>query len=143
MTVVHRTIEVPVEPERAFDYVADFSTTAEWDPGVVAAARLDDDPIGVGTRFSVTSAFGDRQLPLVYEITTYERPARVVLIGTGRMFRGEDEIAFTPTSTGTRIDYRADLTLTGLARLAQPFMRGRFEQLADRAMAGLELVLSR
>lgn len=142
MAKVQRTIEVPVTPERAFDYVADFSTTAEWDPGIAAASRLDDGPVGLGSRFAVTAAFGDRALPLVYEITEYERPTRVVIIGTGGVFRGVDEIKFAPSPGGTRIDYTADLSLTGFAKLVQPFMGKRFQELGDKAMAGLQAVLS-
>jgi carbon monoxide dehydrogenase subunit G len=142
MARVERSIVVPVTPEAAFDYVADFSTTAEWDPGIAAASRLDDEPVGLGSRFSVTAAFGDRELPLVYEITEFDRPDRVVLVGTGGVFRGVDTIRFTPVAEGTRIGYVANLTLTGFAKLVQPFMGRRFQELGDRAMAGLQAVLS-
>lgn len=32
-------IDLPIPVEEAFDYLADFSRTAEWDPGVVEAHR--------------------------------------------------------------------------------------------------------
>jgi carbon monoxide dehydrogenase subunit G len=78
----------------------------------------------------------------VYEITAYDRPSHVVLAGTGGVFRGVDTIRFSPVAEGTRIDYVADLSLTGFAKLVQPFMGRRFQELGDEAMAGLEAVLS-
>jgi carbon monoxide dehydrogenase subunit G len=137
MTRVSETIEVAATQETAFDYVADFSTTAEWDPGIDEASRLDDDPIGEGSRFRVMAVFNGRRLPLEYRITAYERPRRVVLVGDGATFHGEDEILFESVENGTRVTYRADLQLRGLARIVEPFMRGRFEELGRKAVAGL------
>jgi hypothetical protein len=40
---VARTVDamdLPIPLEEAFDYLADFSRTAEWDPGVAEAKRL-------------------------------------------------------------------------------------------------------
>lgn len=140
---ITRTIEVSVPVDKAFDYVADFSTTETWDPGIVEGRRVDDGPVGVGSAFDVVADFGGRRLPLRYRITEYERPSRVVLVGEGARFRGVDDIRFSPSAGGTRIDYLADLRLRGLARIAEPFMRGRFEQLSDDAIDGLSRTLSR
>lgn len=142
MTRFVRQIEVPTAVDEAFAYVADFSTTAEWDPGIVEARRLDDGPLGVGSRFEVVSRFGDRRLPITYTITAFEPPSRIVLEGIGERFRGTDEIRFAPGGDGgTRIDYVADLALRGIARVAEPFMRGRFEQVVDEGSTGLERTL--
>ena len=142
MTRFVRQIEVPPPPGEAFAYVADFATTAEWDPGIVEARRLDDGPLGGGSRFEVVSAFGERRLPITYTITAFEPPSRIVLEGVGERFRGTDEIRFAPGADGgTRIDYIADLALRGVARVAEPFMRGRFEQVVDEGSIGLERTL--
>lgn len=143
MAKITRTIEVPVSVDDAFDFVADFSTTETWDPGIVEGRRVDDGPIGIGSTFDVVADFGGQRLPLRYRITEYERPSRVVLVGEGSRFRGVDDIRFSPTAGGTRIDYLADLRLRGPARIAEPFMRGRFEQLSDDAVEGLSRTLAR
>ena len=36
------TIGSPGSPEEVFEYLADFSSAAEWDPGVARAERLDE-----------------------------------------------------------------------------------------------------
>ena len=45
------SIETPRTPAETFAYLSDFSTTEEWDPGVVEAQRLGDASIGDGTEF--------------------------------------------------------------------------------------------
>lgn len=38
-------------PDEIFAYLSDFSSTQEWDPGVIEAQRLGDAPIRKGTEF--------------------------------------------------------------------------------------------
>ena len=137
-----RRIEVPTPPEDTFAYVADFSTTSAWDPGISEARRIDDGPLREGSRFEVVSTFGGREIPVTYTITAFLPPERVVLEGIGERFRGVDEIRFSPAEGGgTRVEYIADLQLRGLARVAEPFMHGRFEQVVDDGARGLERTL--
>jgi hypothetical protein len=142
MTRFTRQIDVPTPLDDTFTYVADFSTTAEWDPGIVEARRLDDGPLGVGSRFEVVSRFGDRRLPIAYTITAFAPTSRVALEGTAARFRGTDDIrcARKPEG-GTRIRYTADLRLRGIARAAEPLMRGRFEKVVDDGSSGLATTL--
>ncbi|MGZ4150553.1 MAG: SRPBCC family protein [Actinomycetota bacterium] len=144
MRRLQETIEVARPIEEAFDEIADFSTTASWDPGIAEARRLDEAPLGVGSRFEVVAMFNARELPLVYEIVEYERPTRVVLRGSGATFQGLDEITCTREGDNhTRIDYVADLRLTGLARLAEPLLGGRFDRMGKDAVRGLKRHLER
>lgn len=143
MTRVQKTIRVNATIEGAFDYVADFSTTAEWDPGIAEASRLDVGPSREGSRFRVVAEFNGRHLPLEYTITAFDRPRRVVLVGEGDTFHGVDEISFESTEGGTIVTYVADLHLKGIARLAEPFMKGRFEELGRKAVEGLQRELDR
>jgi uncharacterized protein YndB with AHSA1/START domain len=63
-----------------FDYTADFSHLEDWDPGVEASRRLGEGPVQSGSRFEVKAKFGTATLPMIYEISLYEPPERVVLI---------------------------------------------------------------
>ena len=141
---VDRTIETTCSQEVAFDFVADFSTTQTWDPGIPSAKRLDGDPIGVGSRFELISRFNSTEQVLTYEVTAYERPRSITLVGDGGNFHGVDVISFAPADGGgTRVTYRADLTLKGFARLAEPFIKGSLDTMSDRAVAGLKAELDR
>lgn len=139
---VERTVEVAASPEAAFDFVADFSRAQEWDPGIPSARRLDDGPIGPGSRFELRSRFGSTEQLITYEITAYDRPHDVTFGGDGKNFRGTDTISFDPLETGgTRVTYVADLGLKGVAALALPFIRGRLDSMSDDAVAGLKAAL--
>jgi carbon monoxide dehydrogenase subunit G len=139
---VERAITTTCHRERAFDFVADFSTTQEWDPGIQAAKRLDDRPIGVGSRFELVSRFGSTEQTIVYEIAAYDRPTSVTLVGEGKTFRGTDVISFSQDAGGgTRVTYVADLGLKGPTALAMPFLRRRLDAMSDDAVDGLRRAL--
>jgi carbon monoxide dehydrogenase subunit G len=139
---VERTFETDCSPERAFDYVADFSTAEAWDPGIPSARRIDDGPLGVGSRFELVSRFGSTEQTIVYEITGFDRPSAVTFVGDGDRFRGTDTISFAARAGGGSIvTYVADLGLKGLAAVALPFLRGRLDEMSDHAVAGLEAAL--
>ena len=139
---VERAITTTCRRERAFDFVADFSTTQEWDPGIQAAKRLGDGPIGVGSRFELVSRFGSTEQTIVYEIAAYDRPTSVTFVGEGKTFRGTDVISFSDDADGrTRVTYVADLGLKGPTALAMPFIRGRLDAMSDDAVDGLRRAL--
>ena len=141
MARITEVLEIPVAPERAFDHVADFTTTAGWDPGISAAERLDAGPLQLGARFRVQLSLGPVELPLVYEITTYERPHRVVLTTVGPTHRGEDDVTFVPSRGGTRLTWNAAFALRGPGLLIDPALGVGFRRAAKEAVAGLETSL--
>jgi len=141
---VERTLDVAASPEVAFDFVADFSRAQEWDPGIPSARRLDDGPIGIGSRFELLSRFGSTEQLIEYEITELDRPHQVTFVGDGKNFHGTDTISFAPAEGGgTRVTYVADLGLKGVAAFALPFLRGRLDSMSDDAVAGLKAALDR
>jgi NAD(P)-dependent dehydrogenase (short-subunit alcohol dehydrogenase family) len=141
MTRLHERIETAMPIDAAFDYVADFANAQEWDPGVAFARRLDDGPIGPGTRYELGVRMGGRVAPMEYRITVFDRPTRVVLAGTGSNVEAVDDIRFERTAGGTAIDYTADIGLGGLLRLAQPFLGRAFERIGREAAAGMAQTL--
>jgi carbon monoxide dehydrogenase subunit G len=139
---VERTFASRCPRERAFDFVADFSSAQEWDPGIPRARRLDDGPVGVGSRFELVSRFNRTEQTILYEVTDLDRPDSVTFVGDGRNFRGTDVISFADDEGGgTRVTYRADLGLKGFAALAMPFIRGKLDTMSDEAVAGLKAAL--
>ena len=142
MSVLREIIEVSQEPEEAFDAVADFSSSAQWDPGVAAAERVADGqtaPSGVGAVYRLTVTFRSRSSDMTYRTTEYRRPDRVVLEGVGPKIAATDTIEFARIDGGgTRITYVADLRLTGLAKVAEPFLGRSFDAMGTRALAGMK-----
>ena len=93
--------------------------------------------MGVGTRYDLIVIFGERRLPMSYEVAVFDPPHRVVLRGTGQTVTAVDDIRFDPEPPCTRIRYIADLRLKGIARVVEPLLRGRFHETGRRAMAGM------
>lgn len=135
-------IDLPVPVEEAFDYLADFATTAEWDPGIVEARRLSRGPIRLGSRFRVVASVWGVRVPLEYRITEYERPTRLVLTGLGAV-ESVDEITFTPRRGGTRVTYEARLELRGLQKLADPLLDVLLQRIGRLAVRGLRERMAR
>ena len=141
MAVLRERIETPLGIDEAFAFVADFANAQRWDPGVASSVRLDDGPLGVGARYRLGIRMGGRVAPMEYEITTFERPRRVVLEGRGSGVRAIDDISFTQTSAGTRIDYVADIRLQGLLRLLAPLAGGALRRIGENARDGMQRTL--
>ena len=129
--------------EEVFDYLADFSTTAEWDPGVVEASRVGDGPVGMGSRFDLVTEFMGRRTALSYEIVAFDRPNLVTLRGENATVVSLDTMRFSDTPEGgTRVSYEADLTLKGPLRALDPLLGLAFNRVGDRAAAGLRAKLT-
>jgi hypothetical protein len=143
MATYRTTFTTATPIDDAFEYLARFSTTAEWDPGVVAAEDLTPGELRVGSAFQVTSQFGPSRVPLRYEIVSLERPVRVVLQAENWAVTSIDTITFDTTGEGTEITYHADLRPRGLARLASPILSLAFGRIGDRAATGLRVAVDR
>ncbi len=128
--------------EEAFWYLSDFSTSAEWDPGVVEAERIGAGAVGEGTEFRLVAEFLGRRTPLTYRIVEYEPPGAVTFVGENATVVSHDRITFEPTATGTRVSYDANLRLKGPLRLADPLLALAFKRVGGRALAGLREVLA-
>lgn len=137
-------VRTPLEREAAFDHLADFTTTAAWDPGIARAERLDDGPIGLGSRFRVHLRLGLVTVPLVYEITAYDRADHLVLDTRSPLHRGRDDVRFRSTLDGTEITWDAEFAVTGpfeVGRLLDPVLGVGFRRAAREAVDGLARAL--
>lgn len=131
------TLETDRPVEEVFAYLADFSTTQEWDPGVVRAKRGEAGELGVGSTFDLVASFLGRENELTYTITEYDAPHAVTLQGENATVVSLDRIATEPAGGGTRITYDADLSLKGPLRLLDPGLKLVFGRVGDRALEGL------
>ena len=135
------TADSPREQEDVFSYLADFSTTQEWDPGVAEAQRMDDGDLGEGSEFRVVADFMGRRTPLTYVVTDYDAPHSITLRGENATVVSLDTITFARHAGGTRVTYDADLRLKGPLGLADPLLGLVFDRIGDRAVAGLRAAL--
>lgn len=130
-------IDLVIPIEEAFDYLADFSRTAEWDPCVAEARRLTRGKVRLGSRFGVTVSVLGRRVALEYRIAEFERPSHLVLSGGAPSLRSVDEISFVARPGGTRVTYDARLELVGIRRIADPLLDLLLQRIGSLAMRGL------
>lgn len=143
MARIVEQIPAPVSAATAFTYLADFTNTLAWDPMIVAARRLDDGPIGLGTAFVVDLAVGSRTVPLTYTITEYAPDERVVLETTGRWYRGRDAVGIAALGdTSSEVTWDATFALRGPLALLDPLLARGFRRVAAQAVAGLAVALA-
>jgi hypothetical protein len=137
MVPLRGVVETQQSQSETFQFVADFENLPRWDPGIERAVRTDGGELGVGSRFEVVARFFGRRVTLEYEVKEYEPPSRIVLEGRGGGVHALDIIHCVSTTTGCRIEYRAELSLEGVTRFAEPAMKPLFERMGRRAVAGL------
>ncbi len=141
MPRLHETINTRLPIDETFAFVADFANNAIWDPNSATSVRIGEGPVGVGARYALSVRQGGKFVPMEYRVTAWEPGLRVVLEGVGPGVRATDDIRFAATPTGTRVDYTADISLTGLMRLATPFAGGAFAKIAKGAADGMTRAL--
>jgi uncharacterized protein YndB with AHSA1/START domain len=138
---IERTVTVDIPVRRAFDYLADFTTTTEWDPGTVSTVRSKGDG-GVGTTYLNTSKFIGRETSLTYVVEELVPEGRVRLRGENKTVVAVDTMTFRPVATGTEVTYTAEFTFKGLSRLLAPLLKPAFVRLGNEAEAGLRSALT-
>lgn len=137
------TVETHWAPAAAFAYLSDFSTSQEWDPGVVRATRLDSSAIREGSEVGLVARFLGRETTLLYRVVEYDPPNAVTFLGENATVTSRDRITFAASGRGTRVAYQADLQLKGAMRLADPLLAIAFKRVGDRALANMRRVLAR
>lgn len=137
MTILREHIVVPRDIASAFEYTADFSNIENWDPGVAESKKRDDAPVGLGSEFDLVVLFGSSRIPMTYTITEFDPPHRVVLVGKGEKLDAIDTITFSPSDSGTRIDYVAELTFHNFVRFIERLLGRTFKKVGEKAVSGL------
>jgi len=146
MMKLDRTVTVRRSVDRVFGFLADFTTTEQWDPGTVSTERLSGDG-GVGTRYRNVSRFLGRRTELDYVVLDYvvadlQAPRLIRLRGRNSTVTATDTMQIAATDDGaTRVHYRAEFEFHGPARLLAPLLWPALQRLGDRAAAQLRATL--
>lgn len=139
---VTRTVVTSAPPDRVFAYLADFTTTTQWDPGTVRTTRRSGDG-GVGTRYLNVSRFLGRETRLEYVVTELVPGSLLRLHAQNEAVAAEDELRFDTVGGATTVTYSAQLRPRGWRVVAAPLIALAFRRLADQAEESLQQVLSR
>lgn len=131
------TASTELAREVAFAAVGEFANIAAWDPGVVSSVKAIPGETVVGTVYDLVVSYGGRRMEMRYRVTAFEPGRRIALDGSGRFVTAVDVIEFADSGNGTLITYVADIGLTGVARLFEPFLKGRLAEIGRSAGDGL------
>lgn len=140
MATIRETIEVDRPPHEVFDAIADFTTTAQWDPGVARSTQVRGALVGEDAEFDVALALPGVPVhpTLRYRITTHDRPNRVVLETRSVLAVGRDDVIVEALpGGGSRVLWEATFRLRGPAHVYDPLLAVGFRRVGRRAVAGL------
>jgi carbon monoxide dehydrogenase subunit G len=136
MVDVERSFMVEQPVATVVEYLMDFSRAQDWDPGTLECTRVDPGPVRKGSEWHNVSEFRGRRTELTYRLVRLE-DRRLTFVGTNRTATSTDDLTFRPTEGGTLVTYHSAVRFKGLARLADPFLRGEFERLGDELTRSL------
>lgn len=136
-------VRTPMPPSEAFAYMADLTNFAEWDPGVDRVEQVEGDGAGLGAAFDVAVKVPGRTMTLRYETTAFDDEATTMTaVAQNAFMTSEDTITVEADGKGSIVTYDAELKLRGLLGLSDPLLALTFNQIGDRAAAGLAETLA-
>jgi uncharacterized protein YndB with AHSA1/START domain len=136
---VERTITVDQSPEAVWRFLADFTTTEEWDPPTVSTERTSGDG-GVGTTYRNVAKFRGRRTEVDYVVTDYEEGRCLRLRGDATGLEVVDTFLVEPTPAGgSQVTYEARFTRrVGPTPVDLPSMRRLGDFVAESLQDSLE-----
>lgn len=109
MPVVERMITVARPPEAVWRFLADFTTTEEWDPPTVSAERTSGDG-GLGTTYHNVAKYRGRRTEVDYVVTEYVENHCLQLRGSATGLDLVDTFTVQATPGGCCVTYQASFT---------------------------------
>ncbi|GAB3587373.1 SRPBCC family protein [Calidifontibacter terrae] len=139
MPSVRRTVRTTAATAAVYAYLADFTNASQWDAGTVSCDLTSGDG-GPGTVYRNVSRFLGRTVTLDYTVQRAEPPVFEIVGRTGGT-TSHDTITVSADGDSTLVDYLADFTFTGPARLLGFALRPALNRLADRTEQTLRTAL--
>lgn len=125
-----------------YRYLADFSTSEQWDPGVFEARKTTPGPPQPGSVFELRLNVLGRSVPARYRLVECEPPRRLVLHGEGDGFSVIDRLEFEVLSaTRTRLRYSVQMRWPNAPAAMGAVLKPWCGRLGDHAMTGLRRAL--
>jgi hypothetical protein len=125
-------------PAEAFAYMADLANFAEWDVGVDRVQQVEGDGPGAGASFDVAVNLPVGTMTLRYDTVAYDAKATTMTaFAENLLLTSEDTITVVRDGDGSIVTYDAVLKMKGLLGLSDPLLGLTFNQIGDRATAGL------
>jgi uncharacterized protein YndB with AHSA1/START domain len=113
-------------------------------PGMLEFRKTSPGPLGrVGATVRGVRQFLGRRMELPYEITEYEPGNRLGMKGALGPVTFKDGYVLDAMGNSTRVRFWLELTLTGLMKIAKPFVVWQGKIHADETLANLKSTLEK
>ena len=143
MAQIERSTDIAKPPEDVFPYLFEPDLVPQWTTGLNGYERLDDGPLGTGSRFREQLEVSGQQIDTELEITAYDPPTGAE---TRTEIRGIDVISgysLQPSGGGTRLTQTVEATGGGLkGRVLIPIIQPHLERKLDADLAALQKLLA-
>lgn len=125
-------------PHEVFRAIADFATSAQWDPTITTAEQVVGSRPGQGAAYDLTLKMGPVPTTFRYVTEIHTPDSHVVHATENRWAWGRDDVTIAPEGTGSAVTWQADFVLKGPGRLLDPLLQKGFERVGAKAVDGLE-----
>jgi uncharacterized membrane protein len=116
MARIEGEIAIKRPVEEVFDFVADERNEPRYNPRMLSAELLSDEPIGAGSRFRAQLKTPGRTMPLIIEFTDFDRPRRLASSTHSSMMKTTGALTFEPHAHGTLMRWAWNVRPRGLLR---------------------------
>jgi hypothetical protein len=100
MRRVDASRQLPAEPRRAFDFVADLANLPHWQSGIVSAELTSPPPVGIGSTAHVIRELMGQRLAVDVTVTAYDPGCRIGLSSAASGIGIEAMLELEPSATG-------------------------------------------
>jgi hypothetical protein len=119
LTLIKRTQVIRQPVDIVFGTVTDGGNFSQWNPTIRSSRRLDDGPIGEGTKFEWDlRGFG----AVVQELQEFEQDRQVRIVPHHRSLQGGHRFRLTAEEGATRVDHELEMIPKGRFKLLAPLM---------------------
>lgn len=143
MVQVARTFTVDRDRATVVAYMRDFTNATQWDPGSQDNVQTSPGPVVLGTVWHNTSKLVGVTTELDYTLVRDDAD-RLRFEGHNKTAATSDDLSFADAEGGgTEITYRANVSLNGAAKIAEPIMWLVFQQIAGKTVKQITEVVEK
>ena len=110
MRRVDASQQLPAEPQRVFDFVADLGNLPRWQTGIVSAELTSAPPVGIGSTAHVVRELMGQRLAVDVTVTAYEPAHRLGLTSSASGIGVSAVLELQPASGGTLARFTMEIT---------------------------------
>jgi uncharacterized protein YndB with AHSA1/START domain len=135
---IDREVVIARTPEVVYDYMADVTHFAHWQPAIERAEQVTPGPTARGTQFKLVVRGPTGPTEILGEVVEFERPTTLAIRSLSGPAGIRATCALSPDgAAGTRLHLTTTIELQGFLRFAEGRARQVVEQEMPAAMTAL------